>query len=246
MKSGLPSEQSMSPAATVAGFTLLEALVAFALLAFVVIQFLGTRTEALIDSAEARNWRIAREIAERELSAVLAGARELPPKNRDRAEVEHYTGFSFEFAIGEAAIAQLETDLTATAEEDAPPGSAGSMTDRLEWQRERDTLRRAESLGLSYTDYQDQLLTDRPEDKPPTEDDMVDVAVVVYFPNVRPSEDATTPETSTFVLKAKVSTMALQCLTPDQAEVVAKSRGEAGSTGGVSGAPTGGSSEGGK
>ena len=65
--------------ATAAGFTLIEALVAMAILAVVVIHFLGTRTNALIDSAEARNWRTARELAEHYLSEIAAGALELRP-----------------------------------------------------------------------------------------------------------------------------------------------------------------------
>ena len=64
-----------------AGFTLLEALVAMAVLAMVVTYFLSTRTTALIDAAETRNWRIAREIAEHHLSELKAGAREVPPES---------------------------------------------------------------------------------------------------------------------------------------------------------------------
>ena len=85
-------------------------------------------------------------------------------------------------------------------------------------------LRNANSEGLSFTEYQDQLLEEELEDRVPSEDDFEDVAVVVYFPDVL-RRDVEVPVDATFMLKAKISTMAIEGLTPDQAEVIAESRG---------------------
>lgn len=216
------------------GFTLIEALVAIAILAVVLIQLLATRTSALIDAAEARNWRVARELAERILSEIEAGANDVPPENKTMRDVEDYPGFRYQVLIGEAAISDVEAEIAGEQDYDAPPGGASSAN-RLEWQQERDRLRRARSSGLSMVDYEEQRRIEELEERIPTETDLEDVAVVVYFPNVRPSETDLEPE-STFTLKAKISTMAIQSLTPEQAESVAEARGE-GSGGDASTSP---------
>ena len=46
------------------GMLLIEALVAMVIVAMVTIAYIGIRTTALIDATRARNWRLAREIAE--------------------------------------------------------------------------------------------------------------------------------------------------------------------------------------
>jgi type II secretory pathway component PulJ len=206
-----------------AGFTLLEALVAMMLLAMVIVPFLGMRSEALIDAAVARNQRIAREIAEQYLSELKAGARERPPENRQLVDVEAYPGFSYQIAIGEAAISDVESEMAGDQDMGMPLG-ATSATDRLAWQRERDALRRAQSMGMSMMDYNDKLREEELEERIPSDDELEDVAVVVYYPNVRPGNDDQ-PDTSTFVLKAKICTMAIEGLTPELAEIIARQRG---------------------
>jgi prepilin-type N-terminal cleavage/methylation domain-containing protein len=205
------------------GFTLLEALVAMLLLSIVVVQFLAMRSSALIDAAEARNRRIAREIAEQYLSEIEAGAREMTPENRQIVDVEAYPGFRYKILIGEAAISDAESEMAGDFDADLPPG-VDSSTDRLAWQRERDALRRAQSQGLSMIEYEDQLREQELEERIPSEDELEDVAIVVYFPNIRPS-DEDQPEFNSFMMKAKVSTMAIEGLTPELAEIVARQRG---------------------
>ena len=220
------------------GFTLLEVLVAIAILAVVVMHFLATRTAALVDAADARNWRVAREIAEARLSKIKAGDHEIPPENRATIDLdEDYPGFSYRVFIGESAIAEAESEIadTMSGNDDGDDNAA----DRREWQRERDTLRRARSSGMSFTEYEDQLRAEELEEKLPSEREFEDVAVVVYFPNLR-SDGRDDSDFSTFTLKAKISTMALQGLTPEQAEVVVAARGgstDSGSGGGNSGGP---------
>ncbi len=226
------SETRPPQTAKQAGFTLLEAMVAMAILSVVVLHFLGQRTEAMIDASEARNWRLAREFAQEYLSELEAGAREMPPENRLIHQIEKYPGFSFQFAIGESSISDVEGSLAGSYDDDAPEG-VSSRSNRLEWQRERNTLRKAKSQGQSYMEYTDSLVDEELEEKAPSETEFEEVAVIVYFPNVRPSETDSNPE-SNFMLRRRISTMALQGLTPEQAEVVSESMGE-GSAGGSTG-----------
>jgi prepilin-type N-terminal cleavage/methylation domain-containing protein len=209
------------------GFTLLEALIAVALLAMVILPFLGMRTRSLEDSAEARQWRTAREIAQRFLSELQAGARETPPTNRLWVDLEDHPGFRFQILIGEAAIADAETQMMGNDTADGPGGS-----DRLAWQRERETLREANSRGMSMIEYEDQLREQELADKVPSEDEFEDVAILVSFPNIRPSEDES-DATRSFMLRASISTMAIQGLTPEQSEQIAEARGEGSSGGGA-------------
>ena len=79
-------------------------------------------------------------------------------------------------------------------------------------------------MGMSMTEYNDHLLEEEFDDKAPSESEFEDVMVVVYFPNIRPrAEDSR--EESTFTLKAKISTMALEGLTPEEAQEVAARKG---------------------
>jgi prepilin-type N-terminal cleavage/methylation domain-containing protein len=55
------------PAHRDSGFTLVEALVAMLIVSMVVISYIGIRTSALLDATYARNWRLAREIAEEKM-----------------------------------------------------------------------------------------------------------------------------------------------------------------------------------
>jgi type II secretion system protein I len=125
-----------------AGFTLIEALVALAVVAMVVIGFLGIRTSAIVDATEARNWRLAREIAEERMSELAAGARETPAESGVRVPIERYEGFAYKIVIGEADVADVESETASNAVDN---GSVAG--ERLDWQRNRDDYRRASSRG---------------------------------------------------------------------------------------------------
>lgn len=202
------------------GFTLLEAMVALAIVAMVVLSYLGVRTTALIDATEARNWRLAREIAEEKLSELRAGARELAAESGASVPLEKYQDFRFVILIGEAAVGQVESDLASAQE------GGGLASERTQWQQDRDRYRRASQKGLSQYEYEDQLRQqeyDRQrQENAPSETEFEDVAVVVYFPKTRIEEEGE----DAFVLKAKVSTLALSGLTPEQAQQLAESRGQ--------------------
>ena len=204
------------------GFTLIEALVALAIVATVVIAYLGIRTSALVDATEARNWRLAREIAEEKMSELQAGARETPPTSGESIKLEKYEGFSYKIYVGESQVAQAETEV---ANEGVEEGSAAS--DRLTWQRERDSYRKAREQGLNAADYEQKLAEDdyqrRMSEKAPSATEFEEVAVVVQFPKMNPEYEG---QKDGLVIKAKLSTLALSGLTPKEAEVLATSKGQ--------------------
>lgn len=223
------------------GFTLLEAMVALAILSTIVIAYLGVRTRALMDATEARNWRLAREIAEEKMSELQAGARDAPPDWGDSIPLDdyqglHYKGFRFKFVIGESQIADLESEVASSGADSDP-----AATDRSEWQRNREQYRKAQARGISAAEYRDELALDdaarRLEENAPSADEFEEVAVVVFFPRLDPDfpgqEDA-------FVIKARLSTLSISGLTPEQAESLAASRGQGSTAGGApGGAPMG-------
>jgi len=217
------------------GFTLIEVVVALGILSFVILTFLGTRTEAMIDATEARNWRLAREIAHQVLSELQAGARESPPDGT-RVPLEKYENFSYQILIGEDVISDHESDSMAAFD-----SSDDNRGDRLAWQRERDDLRRAQQKGQSLQDYREsqrQKDTDIDQDNEvPSEDELEEVLVVVYFPEVRITDEGR-GETS-FKLRAKVSTLAIEGLTPEDATQMARARGLETETPGGAGATGG-------
>lgn len=208
------------------GFTLLEAVVALAIVAMVVIGYLGIRTSAVADGLEARNWRLAREIAEEHLSEVLAGALETPPQSGIEQRLdEKYPDFSYQIVIGESAIGELEAQIATEAAEEDP-----QQRDRSEWQQNRDTFRKASSRGLTALEYQDQLAAEeyerRIDSKAPSETEFEQVAVVVFFPKLNARFEG---QRESFIIKSKISTLALSGLTPEQARQIAESQsGEAG------------------
>lgn len=206
------------------GFSLIEALVAMAILAMVVLTFLGTRTDALIDAGEARNWRLAQEIASEVMSELRAGSRDIPPESGIETDLsDEHPSFSYLVLKGEETINRFETDQAGLQD----MSTGGDAAQRLAWQRERDQLRMSRQKNISVQDYRDQTLQDeidKEEDEAPTEDELEDVMVVVYFPDIRPGER--NQGRSTFKLKAKVSTLALSCRTPEEAARLASAKGQ--------------------
>ncbi len=202
-----------------AGFTLIEVMVAIAVLAIVLLGFLSTRSQALADAIQARNWRLARSIAEEQLSKLQAGGNEFRPEAA-AVEVQGYPDFRYVVLIGEQAIANAEAEIDSLSGD-----SSTSSGDRRLWQRERDDLRSARQKGVNVDDFRRQELTDQTDPEAiPAEDEFEEVAVIVYFPNASLSDDDYKTE-ETFILKSKVSTLAINGLTPQQAESLAAQKG---------------------
>jgi type II secretion system protein I len=219
-----------------AGFTLIEALVALAVVAMVVIGFLGIRTSAIVDATEARNWRLAREIAEERMSELAAGARETPAESGVRVPIERYEGFAYKIVIGEADVADVESETASNAVDN---GSVAG--ERLDWQRNRDDYRRASSRGLSAAEYEDRIAEEdyqrRMSDKVPSDTEFEEVAVVVYFPRMNADYPG---QEDTLLIKARLSTLSLSGLTPKRAEELATSRGVSPTSPWLDDAPPGG------
>jgi type II secretory pathway pseudopilin PulG len=218
---------------TQAGFTLIEALVALGIVATVVIQFIGMRTTALIDATYARNWRLSRELAEMKMSELQAGAREVPPRNGDTGEFEDYKGFSWKIVIGEANVADAEAEL-----DNSVAGENTTSGERLTWQRERDDFRKAKSRGQSASEFQEQQRSEdinlRLAEKAPSATEFEQVAVILYFPKLDPDYP---DQKDALVIKAKLSTLAISGMTPEQAAQMAEAMGssENGKNGGSAG-----------
>jgi len=219
------------------GFTLIEALVALAIVAMVVITFLGIRTTALVDTMHARNWRLAREIAEERMSELKAGAHEVRPESGQVISLaERYQeGWSYKILIGETAVTEAESELA-----DAATGSDPAASERAEWEQNREQYRRANAAGMSYLEYQDKLYEDetarRLEETAPSANEYEEVAVVVYFPKLDPEHPT---DQDSLMIKARISTLAISGMTPDQAEALAESRGQATSGSGAGSNPFG-------
>ena len=205
-----------------AGFTLLEAAVALAIVAMVVVSYIGIRTTAIADGIEARNWRLARELAEERMSELLAGAHEFRPESGVELQFENYPGFSYKIVIGESAIGELESSIAAEATE-----GDRDAADRNEWQKNRDLYRKASASGLSRTEYQDQLAEQeyqrQLQEKPPSETEFEDVAVVVYFPKVDAEYEG---QKESFLIKARATTLSISGFTPEQARIDAENKGQ--------------------
>ena len=211
---------------------LIEALVAMVIVATVTIAYIGIRTDALIDATRARNWRLAREIAEERLSELMAGAHEIRPESGTTIPVDKYEGFSFKVVLGEAAVSEAEAEV---ASESA--GDDGEAQDRAQWERERQDYRRASERNLTAQEYEDQQLddiNDRLNNEAPSADEFEEVAVIVYFPKL----EAEYPNQQEMLLiKARISTLAIAGMTPDEASTLQESEASSGSGGEPSGLP---------
>ena len=200
------------------GMLLVEALVAMAIVAMVTISYIGIRTEALLDATRARNWRLAREIAEEKLSGLMAGAHDMQPESGQIIEIEKYEKFSYKIVLGESAVADIEAEVANEA-----AGEDDAAKDKIQWQRERQNMRRAGDRNLNAMEYEEQQqhddIEERLAEKAPSEEDIEEVAVVVYFPKL----DADFPgQQEALLIKARISTLAISGMTPDQASTLAE------------------------
>jgi len=202
------------------GMMLLEALVAMLIVAVVTITYIGIRTTALIDATRARNWRLAREIAEQHLSTLQAGAGDVPAESGLLLDEPRYEGFSYKIVLGESAVAEAEAEVTEEA-----AGDDSEAQDRAQWGRDREDMMRARERGLSFQEYEDQQfedINDRLAETPPSPDDFEECAVLVYFPKFDPDYEG---QQEILLIKSRVSTLAISTLTPDEAGQLQEANG---------------------
>lgn len=225
-----------------AGFTLMEAMVALSIVAMVVTGYLGIRTAAVADGIEARNWRLARELAEERMSEVLAGAFETPPQSGIEVRFDDYQGFSYQIVIGESSIGELEASIASEGADEADTQSR----DRSAWQQNLETYRKASARGMTALEYQDQIAAEeyqrRVENKVPSETEFEQVAVVVFFPKLNARYES---QRESFIIKAKVSSLALSGMTPEEAGQIAAAQSPGEDGGAAGGNPLGGAVGGG-
>lgn len=204
------------------GMLLVEALVAMAIVAMVTIAYIGIRTDALIDATRARNWRLAREIAEEKLSGLKAGAHDMQPESGQILEIEKYEGFSFKIVLGESAVADAESEVANEA-----AGEDDEAKDKIQWQQDRENMRRARDRGMDALEYEEQQQLDdieqRLAEKAPSEEDFEEVAVVVYFPKLDADYEG---QQEALLIKARISTLAISGMTPEQASSLAEAEGD--------------------
>ncbi len=225
------------------GFTLIEALVAMLLVSMIVISYIGIRTSALLDATQARNWRLAREIAEEKMSELMAGAREVPPESGTEMRIDRYPGFVYKFVIGEADVSSLEAEVA-----NSSVGDDTKAGERLDWQRQRSNYQRANTRGQSASEYyenQQQSAAQRLAEKAPSATEFEEVAIAVYFPKINPKQEG---DRDALLIKARLSTLAISGMTPKQAQAIATAKGQGANASagqGSGSAPNGGSPAGG-
>src|SRR5689334_21321551 len=112
-----------------AGFTLLEALAAIAILSIYILSLTGIRTDALVTATRTRNQRLARELAEKKLAEVESGAVENLESGVEHA-FEKYPRFSWTILIGDESAEQDEMEQTSN--QDQLKG-----TDKASWLQQR-------------------------------------------------------------------------------------------------------------
>jgi len=216
----LPTTNTLHARADERGMLLIEALVAMVIVATVTIAYIGIRTDALVDATRARNWRLAREIAEEHLTELMAGAHEIRPESGIIIPIDKYEGFSFKIVLGEAAVSEAEAEVANEA-----AGEDNEARDKTTWQQDRQDYQRAKERGQSLADYEESQLediNDRLNEQAPSADEFEEVAVVVYFPKL----DGDFPgQQETLLIKARVSTLAISGMTPEEAQTMQDAEG---------------------
>lgn len=211
------------------GFTLLEVLVALAVLAIATMTLTGMRSTSVMAAAEARNARFAREIATRVLSEIQAGVIRAYDMRNQRQTIEGLEDFEYKIVIGESEIQEAETEMHENAADISGSDEDQRALDRQQWLNRRSELRRARNEQKSVDELDDDELE---VDESPDEDTIEEVAVFVYWVKLRSKSDYDDEE-AVFRLRGQASTLSLSGLTTEQAE--ARSDGDDSSGGGDSG-----------
>ncbi len=211
------------------GFSLLEVLVALAILAIAVLSLTALRTESLSTGTEARNLRVARVLAKRLMSEIQAGARYVWEIRDQEMPFEDYPKFRFRILVGEAAIQEEIAQNAELEAEETGDEAAVRRSERLSWLERRMEARAARKLGPEGAD--DALDTEVKEDDDPSEDEFEEVAVFIYYFSPRARDS-----TGVYMLRSRASTLALSGMTPDQ--VKTKTGGATAGSGGPGGSGT--------
>ncbi len=221
------------------GFTLLEILVAFAILSIALLSLVGMRTDGLMKSAEARNLRIASSLAQEVLAEIRAGQRDAWEMRSIDHPFDKYPDFSFRVYIGEAEIGGRESSL-AEQQADAEDGSDADRKrkDRLDWLQYRRDSKRATKTGTDIDELDnDEEKTEEVDS--PDEETFEELGIEIRYPSPLNPDNF-----SFFMLRSRVTTLALSGLTPEQASEDGSDNSGPTPIPGAGAASTGGSSTG--
>ncbi len=206
-----PGRGSVQCGSVQRGFSLLEVLVALAVLAIAIMSLTALRTESVITAAQARNLRVAGTIAKRILSELQAGMQNGYEVRGTEQSVEGMNDFTYKVLIGDTEIQEEETSLSELA---ADEGDAGERQyERQEWLNERREAHRAQKQGVPVGDLEREELE---VDDTPDEETIEELAIYVYYPKLRNATEE--GERAIFKLRSRISTLALSGLTSEQAE----------------------------
>ena len=195
------------------GFSLLEVLVALVVLAIAILSLSSLRSNSIGTSAEARNLRVARHIAVQVLSEIEAGMRRCYDERGQEQTIEHLPMFRYKIVIGEAEIQEEESNLLENANAVSDDEAGTKKLERLEWLTHRSEVLRARKQGVDLDELETQELE---EDDSPDADTVEEVAVYVFWPKVRLTEDG--DNIAYYRLRGRTTTLALSGLTEEQAE----------------------------
>jgi general secretion pathway protein I len=192
------------------GFSLLEVLVAFAILAISLTLMMTIRTGSVQKAQEGRNTRVAAVLARQVLCEIEAGLHNAFDQEGREQFFEDYEGFRYRILIGESAISDAEQAAQELESDDSD--ASQRKEDRLRWLHSRRDaqLNKLENRTMGETRVEDQV------EEPDTGDTETfeEVAVVVrYFAPFRPAGEAE------LILRSRISTLALKGQTPEEAGI---------------------------
>lgn len=198
------------------GFTLMEVLVALAIMAMAMLSMIGLRSESLVQSTEARNLRVASALATQILSEVQAGMYRAYDLANEDQYVEGFEKFPWRLLIGEGAI---QEELSIQAEREAESGDQDMIQrqERMDWLQKRALSRKSRLQGISTSQLEDQELE---PDETPDDQTFEEIAIIVDYFAPSKKEDR-----ADFMLRGRATTLALNGLTTEQAEEMNKSEG---------------------
>ncbi len=196
------------------GFSLLEVLVALAILSIAVLTLTGLRTESLVTGTEARNLRVAKTLAKRLLSEIRAGQHKAWDLRGQEMPFEDFPKFRFKVLIGEA---EIQDELAAIAEREAELSGrdeADRRLRKLDWLADRRSAALDEEPKTDTAEPSDATNREGAEEEETIDERTYeDVAVVVSYFAPRAPQGA-----GTFILRGRASTLALSGLTKEEAE----------------------------
>ncbi len=194
------------------GFSLLEVLVAVAILAIALLTLVGLRTDSLVTATSARNLRIAKTFAKRILTQVQAGQFDAWELRGTEHPLEEIEGFSYRIFIGEAEIQEELGRIAESQADESGNEKDQKRYEKLDWIKRRRMMREARDRGEDTATLDTGVSEEATEeDETPDEETFEDLGVFIYYFDPQRSDSM-----GVFSLRGRTSTLALSGLTPDE------------------------------